>query len=246
MPVYAWKGLNNAGKAVGGTKDADGPKGLRQKLRKEGIFVTEHKEVLGGAAAAPGRGRQRRQRREGPVLQARDRSRRPARARAAAGRGGADPPARDPPQGGHPAGRGAGGAGRAGRQQEAGDGAGRGPGEGQPGHGARRDLRRVPEDLPRPVRQHGPLRRGGRKPGRGAAAARRLHGRAERAARQGGGGADLPDLDDGAGDGRHGDPDGRGRPEDHLGVRRPRQEPALEHGAADLRVRAWSARSGGC
>ncbi len=48
MPVYAWKGLNNAGKAVTGTKDADGPKGLRQTLRKDGIYVTEHKEVLGG------------------------------------------------------------------------------------------------------------------------------------------------------------------------------------------------------
>src|SRR4029078_6800743 len=49
MPVYAWKGLNNAGKAVSGTKDADGPKGLRQTLRKDGVYVTEHKEVLGGA-----------------------------------------------------------------------------------------------------------------------------------------------------------------------------------------------------
>src|SRR6185436_1481692 len=48
MPVYAWKGLNNAGKAVTGTKDADGPKGLRQTLRKDGVYVTEHKEVLGG------------------------------------------------------------------------------------------------------------------------------------------------------------------------------------------------------
>jgi len=56
MPVYAWKGLNNAGKAVGGTKDADGPKNLRQNLRKDGIFVTEHKEVLGGAAGRPGGG----------------------------------------------------------------------------------------------------------------------------------------------------------------------------------------------
>ena len=55
MPVYAWKGLNNAGKAVGGTKDADGPKGLRQTLRKDGIFVTEHKEVLGAGAKAAGR-----------------------------------------------------------------------------------------------------------------------------------------------------------------------------------------------
>ena len=48
MPVYAWKGLNNTGKAVAGTKDADGPKMLRLNLRKEGIYVTEHKEVLGG------------------------------------------------------------------------------------------------------------------------------------------------------------------------------------------------------
>src|SRR6476659_10076099 len=55
MPVYAWKGLNNAGKAVTGTKDADGPKGLRQTLRKDGIYVTEHKEVLGsGGVGRPG------------------------------------------------------------------------------------------------------------------------------------------------------------------------------------------------
>ncbi|HXU05921.1 MAG TPA: type II secretion system inner membrane protein GspF [Polyangia bacterium] len=53
MPVYAWKGLNNAGKAVAGTKDADGPKGLRQALRKEGVYVTEHKEVLGSGAGRP-------------------------------------------------------------------------------------------------------------------------------------------------------------------------------------------------
>jgi len=51
MPVYAWKGLNNAGKAVSGTKDADGPKGLRLALRKDGVYVTEHKEVLGGGGA---------------------------------------------------------------------------------------------------------------------------------------------------------------------------------------------------
>jgi general secretion pathway protein F len=56
MPVYAWKGLNNAGKAVAGTKDADGPKGLRQTLRKDGIYVTEHKEVLGGLGGRPGGG----------------------------------------------------------------------------------------------------------------------------------------------------------------------------------------------
>src|SRR5262252_4030841 len=54
MPVYAWKGLNNAGKAVAGTKDADSPKMLRLALRKDGIYVTEHKEVLGGGPGRPG------------------------------------------------------------------------------------------------------------------------------------------------------------------------------------------------
>jgi general secretion pathway protein F len=49
VPVYTWKGLNTAGKAVTGTKDADGPKGLRQTLRKEGVFITEHREMLAGA-----------------------------------------------------------------------------------------------------------------------------------------------------------------------------------------------------
>jgi general secretion pathway protein F len=52
MPVYSWKGLNTAGKAVTGTKDADGPKNLRQTLRKDGVFVTEHREVLAGGARA--------------------------------------------------------------------------------------------------------------------------------------------------------------------------------------------------
>jgi general secretion pathway protein F len=51
MPVYAWKGLNAAGKNVSGTKDADGPKVLRQMLRKDGVFITEHREMLAGGAA---------------------------------------------------------------------------------------------------------------------------------------------------------------------------------------------------
>ncbi len=54
MPVYSWKGLNTTGKAVAGTRDADGPKALRQTLRKDGVFITEHREVLaGGTRAAP-------------------------------------------------------------------------------------------------------------------------------------------------------------------------------------------------
>ena len=205
MPVYAWKGLNTAGKAVTGTKDADGPKALRQTLRKDGIFVTEHKEVLGGAAGRPGGERDAGERREGAVLQARDRSRRPARAGAPAGGRGVHAPAGDAAQGGHPAGRGAGRAGRAGRQQEA--RAWCWP------RSARRSTRaasladalaRAPEDLPRALRQHGPLRRGRRQPRRGAAAPRRLPGRAERAARQGVGRADLPDHHDGPRRDRHG------------------------------------------
>ena len=48
MALYAWKGLDAAGKTVGGTRDADGGKALRQALRKDGVFITELSEVLGG------------------------------------------------------------------------------------------------------------------------------------------------------------------------------------------------------
>ncbi|HEX2659176.1 MAG TPA: type II secretion system inner membrane protein GspF [Polyangia bacterium] len=51
MSLYAWKGLDGAGKVVGGTRDADGAKALRQALRKDGVFITELTEVLGGAQA---------------------------------------------------------------------------------------------------------------------------------------------------------------------------------------------------
>jgi general secretion pathway protein F len=56
MPVYAWKGLNTAGKSVSGTRDADGPKALRQNLRKDGVFITEHREVLAGGQKAAASG----------------------------------------------------------------------------------------------------------------------------------------------------------------------------------------------
>ncbi len=55
MPVYSWKGLNTAGKTVSGTRDADGPKALRQALRKDGVFITEHREVLAGGQRAAAR-----------------------------------------------------------------------------------------------------------------------------------------------------------------------------------------------
>ena len=40
------------GKAVNGTREADGPKSLRQVLRKDGVFLTELREVVGGKQAA--------------------------------------------------------------------------------------------------------------------------------------------------------------------------------------------------
>ncbi|HVM97527.1 MAG TPA: type II secretion system inner membrane protein GspF [Candidatus Acidoferrales bacterium] len=41
MPVYAYKGLNQGGRAVSGIIDADTPKGARLKLRGNGIFPTD-------------------------------------------------------------------------------------------------------------------------------------------------------------------------------------------------------------
>ena len=54
MPVYSWKGLDARGKAVAGTRDADGPKALRQTLRREGLFMTEHREALGAGHGSQG------------------------------------------------------------------------------------------------------------------------------------------------------------------------------------------------
>jgi general secretion pathway protein F len=48
MPLYAWKGLTAAGKPATGTRDSDGPKALRQALRKENVFISEVREVVAG------------------------------------------------------------------------------------------------------------------------------------------------------------------------------------------------------
>jgi general secretion pathway protein F len=62
VPLYAWKGLNSGGKAQSGTREADGPKALRALLRKDGLFLTEMREVVGGdrsgalAGSAQGKG----------------------------------------------------------------------------------------------------------------------------------------------------------------------------------------------
>ena len=55
MPVYAYKGLSQDGRAVNGIIDADNPKGARLKLRRSGIFptdLTEEQRRKSEAAAA--------------------------------------------------------------------------------------------------------------------------------------------------------------------------------------------------
>ena len=45
MPIYAYKGVNNAGTAVNGTREAESPKAIKLVLRREGIFLTEFNET---------------------------------------------------------------------------------------------------------------------------------------------------------------------------------------------------------
>lgn len=56
MPVYAYKGLNERGRNVGGIIDADSPKTARQKLRRSGIYPTDlvesREQIVPGAAAS--------------------------------------------------------------------------------------------------------------------------------------------------------------------------------------------------
>lgn len=51
MPVYAYKGLNEKGRNVGGIVDADSPKTARIKLRRSGIFPTDVSETREKIAA---------------------------------------------------------------------------------------------------------------------------------------------------------------------------------------------------
>lgn len=57
MPVYAYKGINEKGRNVGGVIDADTPKNARLKLRRTGIFPTElHESREQSVGAADGGG----------------------------------------------------------------------------------------------------------------------------------------------------------------------------------------------
>ncbi|MCC6766077.1 MAG: type II secretion system inner membrane protein GspF [Deltaproteobacteria bacterium] len=44
MPLYAYRGLDAGGRAVGGVVDADSPRGARLKLRRTGVFPTDLRE----------------------------------------------------------------------------------------------------------------------------------------------------------------------------------------------------------
>lgn len=49
MPIYEYKGLSTKGKAVAGVLDADSPRSLKERLGREGVFLSEYVESRGGA-----------------------------------------------------------------------------------------------------------------------------------------------------------------------------------------------------
>ena len=51
MPVYAYKGVNQAGRSAKGTISAESPRAARTQMRGQGIFLTEIAESAAGAAA---------------------------------------------------------------------------------------------------------------------------------------------------------------------------------------------------
>jgi len=53
MPVFAYKALNEAGRAVEGLKEADSPKTLRTVLRRDGLYLTEVVAEQKAQAASP-------------------------------------------------------------------------------------------------------------------------------------------------------------------------------------------------
>ncbi|PIE65537.1 MAG: type II secretion system protein GspF [Deltaproteobacteria bacterium] len=49
MPIYEYKGLNSKGKTIGGVLDADSPRALKDRLRRQSVFLTEYVESRGGS-----------------------------------------------------------------------------------------------------------------------------------------------------------------------------------------------------
>ena len=53
MPVYEYKGVNKSGKPVKGVMDSDSPRTLKEKLRSQGIFLSDVKETSEGKKGGP-------------------------------------------------------------------------------------------------------------------------------------------------------------------------------------------------
>jgi general secretion pathway protein F len=52
VPVYAYKGVNQAGRPTKGTITAEGPRAARAKMKTSGVFLTELSEAEGDGASA--------------------------------------------------------------------------------------------------------------------------------------------------------------------------------------------------
>lgn len=52
MPVYAYKGVNQAGRSTKGTISAESPRAARAQMRSQGVFLTEIAESTGGSGSA--------------------------------------------------------------------------------------------------------------------------------------------------------------------------------------------------
>ena len=50
MPVYAYKGVNQAGRSAKGTISAESPRAARAQMRGQGVFLTELAESTAGSA----------------------------------------------------------------------------------------------------------------------------------------------------------------------------------------------------
>ena len=60
MPVFEYKGLNEAGKTVSGLEEADSAKALRGLLRKAGVYLTEVTGEADSGSAGKGKGKGKR------------------------------------------------------------------------------------------------------------------------------------------------------------------------------------------
>ena len=56
MPVYAYKGMTGAGRAIRGHLDAESPRTARARLRRDGVYITDFSETSAEAVEQTGSG----------------------------------------------------------------------------------------------------------------------------------------------------------------------------------------------